>query len=176
MTKNNYAALHSRVHPAMKEKIEEIAEKREKTRSELLRNILYEFIDHNEEIELSDTMKKVTGLKDQWMELMEEDLLIQKSNEMASVRLKQETYIEYIDQFVAHIYRSNRDYIEDDDELREKIRNAMDVLAVRAEHHGVKEEFEKRHEKPIECAKRYLSRKAKDDDAFYDWMDFVGAT
>lgn len=162
-----------RVHKSVNQIVEDVADERNMNKSEFMRNIVYAYIeDRSEEID-NPYIEEVLQNTDKYKEALDHDLLIENENMVASTVLKEHTFIEYMDGFISNIYMSNREY-KSDEAIESVIKEAMKKLKNRAELYGEKEAWKARYDNPIEYALRYLKRKALENEAFGDWLEFTG--
>lgn len=133
--------------------------------SSLLQNALIHYLDVHEDIELNDTVQKVVENQKEYKQAEDEEFFRQMESKIVRASYMDATYIEYMDNFLASLYMSNKAYYGED-ELESIIQEHMTVLKRRAEHHGVLEEYEDRKQSPLSYAKEYVKRKGVENKAF----------
>lgn len=151
----------------VKRALHSYAHKTEQDVSRILKQAIYTHVDRLEDIELHPTVEKTLESMDYYNEYYAEQFFIDKENEVVSTQIKEHTYIDYMDNFLARIFLSNKPYYTDK-ELKNLMRDAMKVLERRAEHHGVLKRYKARHEEPIKYAEMYLDRKTTEGKTLKD--------
>lgn len=167
MNNNGTGILSVRVPSAIKRVYRENAEDMSRDMSTLLQNALIHYLDVHEDIEVSEAVEKVLENKSEYNLAEDEEFFRNMERKRVRATYMEATYIEYMDDFLASLYLSNRDYYGEDD-LEELLKEHMTVLERRAEHHGVHEAYEQRTEEPLAYAKEYIERKKVEDKAFKD--------
>lgn len=156
-----------RVSRPIIEEYTELARKTGEDPAKYYRNALYSWLDRNPDVELQGTIKKVVERRDLYLNAEEEKLYMKMENKRISNAIKENTFKEFMDNFMAQIYLSNSGYMAQS-ELEELLKENLKVLKERAEHHGELESYKARLESPVEYTVEYLDRKSRHDETFSD--------
>lgn len=167
MSSRGKPQLSARVPSAIKRAYRENAEEMGRDMSTLIQNAVIHYLDVHEDLEVSNAVEKVLENKKEYNLAEDEEFFRNMERKRVRATYMEATYIEYMDDFLASLYLSNRDYYGEDD-LEALLKEHMTVLERRAEHHGVHEAYEQRTEEPLEYAKEYIERKKVEDKAFKD--------
>lgn len=164
--------IGARIHGALRQCIEDIKEARQISDSQVVKEALSLYVDRHEDADVPEPVQKVLNQSEQMRETLAEDYYIQQQNFKVSTKLKELTFIEYMDKNIAVVYLANKPHM-DEDSLKEHMRESLEALRERAVHHGYEHQWKNRKEYPIEYAEEFLERKNLEEKAFNDFMDSI---
>lgn len=158
--------ISAEVHKAINKELKKIAEKTEKSKSQVIRDALAVFINRYD-IEVNEHVQKILDQHDTYDDVDGLDYFIGKENYKISVRTKENTFIQYMNQGLANVYLSNKADLSTE-RTKELMRDTLEAMKMRAEEHGFEKEWQDRYEHPIEYTEEYLDRKTAENRAFGD--------
>lgn len=164
MTQKN-RTISTRISMPMNDRLEKIVDNIQKPKSHILKDALYSYLERHQDIELEGLNKQIIQNREKYLEAERNKRFRELENDVIRERVMRDTFLEFMDGFLAQIYISNKEYIEHE-ELKDMMQDSLRVLQNRAEHAGFIEKYENRLEAPIEYATEYLERKTVEDHAF----------
>lgn len=165
--------IGARIHGAIREPLEEFKEKTDKQDSQVVREALSSYLSRHTDVKMREPIKKMREESEDYKEALAEDYFLEKQNFILSTKLKELTFLEYMDKNLSAVYLANKPHVCEKD-LKEMLRTTLNTLKTRAEHHGFKEQWERRKEEPIIHVKEFLERQSLEEKAFNDFKDFMG--
>lgn len=147
----------SRLHRAYVQEIDDIAREKEKSRSEVVKNAVMDYLARQETIELKEPTKELLKNQEQYKDLIAEENYINMENKRISISYKERTFLNFMDKQIAQVWYMNKDYY-DEDQLENVLTNHLEAFRNRAEWHGLEGKFKERKEEPVKYAKDFLDR------------------
>lgn len=165
--------VSARIHGALLQNIDEIKRKRDIDTSTVLKEALSIYIDRMEGIEPREPVQKIFNQSEAMKDAKAEDYYIQNQNFKISTKLKELTFLEFMDKNLAIVYMANKPHMSEE-QLVDHLTRTLETLKDRAEHHGYEKQWENRKEDPIAYVNDFLDRKNLEDKAFSDWKESMG--
>jgi len=159
-----------RLHPAVVRQIDNYAGKTEKKPSRIIEESIYLYMDRKDDFEPHESVQKIIEQDDLFDDVYAEDFYIEKQNERVSVKLKELTFVQFMDKNISIVYLANKRHMSDED-VEEMMRKSLNSMKDRAEHHGFSKEWKDRYDNPIDYAVEFLEQKSAESKAFEDLID-----
>lgn len=159
--------ISTRISLGMYSELDKHSDKIKKTPSTILREALYTYLDMREDVELMPVNRKIIDNNKRYIKAFNEQRYRELENTVISETLMKNTFVEFMDNFIAQVYITNKPY-KSTSELKEIIKDSLECLRERAEHSDELKAYNERLETPIEYAEEFLDRKATERKAFED--------
>lgn len=159
-----------RTHQAIRNELNKLSNNTDKSLSRICKEAISIYLDKHKDADIHESIQKIFDEKELFEDVYADDYYIQRQNERVSVRLKELTFIDYMEKNMAVIYMTNKPHM-DNESLKSMIREGLESMKDRAEHHGFTDEWNNRYEEPIPYVEEYLDRKSVEAKAFNDFMD-----
>lgn len=159
-----------RLHPAIVRQIDNYAGKTEKKPSRVIEESIYLYMDRKDDFEPHESVQKIIEQDELFNDVYAEDFYIKKQNERVSVKLKELTFVQFMDKNISIVYLANKRHMSKDD-IKQMMRKSLNSMKDRAKHHGFSKEWEDRYDEPQHYAVEFLEQKSAESKAFEDLID-----
>lgn len=165
--------IGAKIHSAIRTAVEQFKENTDKSDSEVVRESLTLYLDRHEDVEPKEPVQKIFDQSEELKDAQAEDYYLKKQNFMVSTKLKELTFLEYMDKNLSLVFLANKPHLGES-QLEDMLQETLKSLKDRAEHHGFKQQWKLRMEEPIKYANEFLDRKSKESKAFGDFKESIG--
>jgi len=159
--------VNTRISLGMYSDLEKHSDKINKQFSSILRDALYRYMDSKDDIELQEINQNVIERSSTYEKAFNEQRYRELENRVITETLMKNTFIEFMDNFLAQVYITNKPY-KDNESLKTIMRDSLKSLKERAKHSDELSAFQERKETPIAYAEEFMDRKATEEKAFED--------
>lgn len=158
--RDNKKTIGAKVSVGLYQMGEDIAHKTDTTVSHIVRDAFKVYLSKNHENlqNYPESTQKVIKNMDRYRQAESEALYREHENKVIREAINRETYAEFMDRFLNQLCYGHEGELTDD-ELNEYLRENMEVLKDRAEHHDKLDQYEKRYRNPYEYVKHYRENK-----------------
>lgn len=153
--------IGTRVRMPIYRTICDIADKKESNISDILRKYTMDGIALEEDIEHSDTMKRIIQGREKWRRNEEALMYFELENKRVSESVMKHTFLDYVDKTLVQLKFKMTPYYSEE-EVNQRLQDHLETFRDRAEYHGLEDRIERRIEDPHTFIKKRLDRQGKE--------------